>query len=194
MAYYKIIKYFTIAALLSILSGCIIFRENNIPAVEYKDLKSHLDKKIKIFIKWDFDFLPMPHSTTTYKDREDLFKKVLEESDCCEIVKKRSEADVTLDGKSYDQRNPKRFIGWAISAVTLYIIPSWHEAKIFVTAKVSKGEKIYNYNIQDSFITAIWLPLVVATPFVYDLEKIERGVMENSYKTLILQIKKDGLF
>jgi len=98
--------FITICALLSmILSGCVIFKGNNIPKAEFKELKSVSSKKIKIFIRWEFDFSPTDHSILTYEDREKLFDKVLKESKCCEVVQKQIQADIVLEGKSYDQRN-----------------------------------------------------------------------------------------
>jgi hypothetical protein len=186
-------KKFVIILCLVLLSGCVIFKGNNVPKVESKDLKFSSDIKVKIFSRWDFDFLPISHSNLSYEDRERIFNEVLKESNCCELVKKESGVDIVLEGKSYDQRNPYGWIGWFISAITLHIIPSWHEAKIFVMADVKENKKTHHYEVKDSMTTAIWAPLIVATPFAYNVDKTQKEILENSYRTLLLQMKKDDL-
>ena len=154
-----------------LLSSCVIFKGNNLEKIESKQIKSALSKKKKIYVRWDFDFSPIAQSNLTYDARERLFEKILEESNCCELVKKKSEADLIFEGKAYDQRNPLGFIGLLASAVTVYIIPSWHTAKIFVTSDIKNDQKIRHYETMDSMTTAIWLPFIVATPFAYDFDK-----------------------
>lgn len=187
----KLIK---IAAILLLLSSCVIFEGGNVEKVDFSQLKSTSDKKKKIYAKWDFDFLPIGHSSLTYEDRERLFEKVLNESNCCELVKKKAEADLIFEGKAYDQRNPARLVGFMASVMTAYIIPSWHTAKIFVTVDVKDGKKVRHYEAMDSMTTAIWLPFIVATPFAYDFDKTQKEILENSYRSLLLQIKNDSLF
>jgi hypothetical protein len=182
-----------ITATLLLLSSCIIFKGNNLERIDAKQIRLDSAKKKKIYVGWDFDFLPMGHSSITYEDRARLFKTVLDESNCCEVVKKKSEADLIFEGKAYDQRNSVRVVGFMISAVTAYLIPSWHTAKIFVTADVKYGKDVKHYEVNDSMTTVMWLPFVVATPFAYDFDKTQKEILENSYRSLILKMKNDSV-
>jgi hypothetical protein len=192
---HKFVKIIFIFTSLLLLSSCVIFKGNNLEKVEPKQINTSLCKKKKIYVRWEFDFLPMAaHSNLTYDAREMLFERVLEESNCCDLVKKKSEADLIFEGKAYDQRNPARFIGFLASVATVYIIPSWHTAKIFVTIDVKDVKNTRHYEAIDSMTTAIWLPLIVATPFAYDFDKTQKEILENSYRSLLVQIKNDSFF
>jgi len=191
---HKFVKIIFIFISLILLSSCVIFKGNNLEKIEPKQINESLSRKKKIYVRWEFDFLPMAHSNLTYDSRERLFERVLEESNCCELVKKKSEADLIFEGKAYDQRNPARFIGFLASVATAYIIPSWHTAKIFVTADIKNNQKIRHYKTMDSMTTAIWLPFIVATPFAYDFDKTHKEILENSFRSLLLQMKNDSVF
>jgi hypothetical protein len=177
-----------------LLNGCVIFKGNNLQKIELNQLEESSTRKKKIYVHWEMDFFPIAHSNINYVDREVLFKQALKDSKCCELVKKKSEADLIFEGKAYDQRNPARFVGFLISAFTAYIIPSWHVAKIFVTAEVKEGEKTFHYEVADSMTTVIWLPLVIATPFAYNFDKTHKDILENSYRSVLLKMKNDLLF
>jgi len=191
---HRFVKITSIFIAFSLLSGCAIFKGNNLAKVDPKQISVASDKKKKIYIHWDFDFLPIAYSNMTYDDRSRLFEMVLEESNCCELVKKKAEADIIFEGKAYDQRNPARFVGFFLSVATVYIIPSWHVAKIFITADVKDGKQAHHYEVMDSMTTAIWLPFIVAIPFAYDFDKTHREILENSFRSLLLQMKNDSIF
>ena len=190
----RLIKIIFIFTVFLSLSGCVIFKGNNFEKVDLKQINTTSQKKKKIYVRWDFDFLPMGQSSLTYEDRDRLFKKVLNESECCELVQKKSEADLIFEGKAYDQRNSARLLGFFLSTLTVYIIPSWHTAKIHVAAEVKNNQKNHHYQVVESMTTAIWLPFVVAAPFVYDFDKTQKEILENSYKNIFLQIQGDGFF
>ncbi len=190
----KFVKITSILMALSLLSGCVIFKGNNLVKIDPKQIGAASSNKKKIYFHWDFDFVPIAYSNMTYDDRSRLFERVLEESNCCELVKKKSEADIIFEGKAYDQRNPARFVGWFITVATLYIVPSWHVAKIFVTADVKDGKQTRHYEATDSMTTAIWLPFIVATPFAYDFDKTQKEILENSFRSILLQMKSDSIF
>ena len=190
----KLIKITASVTILLLLGSCVIFKGGNVEKVDFSQLNSTSNQKKKIYVRWDFDFLPIGHSSLTYEDRERLFEKVLNESNCCELVKKKTEADLIFEGKAYDQRNSARLVGFMASVVTAYIIPSWHTAKIFVTVDVKDGKNTRHYEAIDSMTTAIWLPLIVATPFAYDFDKTQKEILENSYRSLLVQIKNDSFF
>jgi hypothetical protein len=134
----RLIKIIFIFTVFLSLSGCVIFKGNNLEKIDSKQINAASDKKKKIYVRWDFDFLPMGQSSLTYEDRDRLFKKVLNESECCELVQKKSEADLIFEGKAYDQRNSARIVGFLASVLTFYIVPSWHSTKIFVAADVKR--------------------------------------------------------
>jgi hypothetical protein len=62
-----------------------------------------------------------------------------------------------------------------------------------IVAKVNKSKMVKNYDIKDSVFTAIWAPLIVATPFANAITA-EAEVNKNLYKNLVVQMKKDGFF
>lgn len=175
-----------------LLSSCIIYKGNNINKIDYKQTSSNSQKQKKIYISWDFDFLPI--GTLNYEDRSRLFSRVLYESECCEVVSKKSEADIIFEGKAYDRRNPNRIYGFMISAATLYLVPSWHVAKIFVIADVKSKNKTNHYEVVDSITTAVWLPLVFASPFSGNFDSVEREVLENAYRSIIFKMKNDNFY
>lgn len=191
---HKFVKITYILIAFSLLSSCVLFKGNNLEKIDPSQLSAASTKKKKIYVRWDFDFLPIAHSNMTYDDRSRLFERVLEESNCCELVKKKAEADIIFEGKAYDQRNPARFVGWFITVATVYIIPSWHVAKIFVSADVKDGKQSHHYEANDSMTTAIWLPFIVVTPFAYDFDKTQKEILENSFRSLLLQMKNDSIF
>jgi len=191
---HRFIKITSIFVAFSLLSSCVIFKGNNLAKIDPKQISAASGKKKKIYVRWEFDFLPIAYSSMTYDDKERLLKRVLEESNCCELVKKKAEADIIFEGKAYDQRNPARFVGFFITVATAYVIPSWHVAKIFVTADVRDGKQTRHYEANDSMTTAIWLPFIVATPFAYDFDKTQKEILENSFRSLLLQIKNDSIF
>ena len=188
----KLVKVITMAITYSLLSSCVIFKGNNIKKIDAQQIDLDSYKKKKVYVKWEFDFLPAGHSNLTYEDRAMLFEKVLNESNCCELVKKKVEADLIFEGRAYDQRNPARLVGFMLSSFTAYIIPSWHVAKIFVTIDAKDGKKrLHHYEAADSMTTVIWLPLVVATPFAYNFDKTQREILENSLRSILSQMKND---
>jgi hypothetical protein len=181
--------------ILTILTSCIAFKKNNIHKKDLINLTVSSKEKIKIYAHWNFDFSPVQYSSLTYKGREEIFSQILEDLNCCELVKKKKDADLIIEGKAYNKRNPARLIGWFISAITFYIIPSWHESGIFVNAKVKNNKETKNYEVTgDSVITALWLPFFPVSPlFIDSLNKVEKQTMENSYKSLFFKMKRDGL-
>ena len=191
---HKFVKITSVFIAFFLLSGCVIFKGNNLTKIDPSQTKIALSKKKKIYVRWDFDFLPIAYSNMTYDDRSRIFEKVLEESNCCELVKKKAEADIIFEGKAYDQRNPARFVGFFITVATFYVIPSWHVARIFVTADVKDGKQTRHFEASDSMMTAIWLPFIIATPFAYDFDKSQKEILENSFRSILLQIKNDFIF
>ena len=88
-------------------------------------------------------------------------------------------------------------VGLAFSMVTgfsFYIIPSWMNIKMKVSANVSKGKLVKDYESQDSLLFAQWLPFIVVPIFSGNQVKVEGEVNSNIYKNLVAQIKKDGFF
>jgi hypothetical protein len=191
---HKFVKITSVFIAFFLLSGCVIFKGNNLTKIDPSQTKIALSKKKKIYVRWDFDFIPIAYSNMTYDDRSRLFERILEESNCCELVKKKAEADIIFEGKAYDQRNPARFVGFFITVATVYVIPSWHVAKIFVTADVKDGKQTRHFEASDSMTTAIWLPFIIATPFAYDFDKTQKEILENSFRSILLQIKNDFIF
>lgn len=191
----KISLFCSILLVLFILASCIVFQKDNINQEDLKNFTVDSKKKTKVYVHWNFDFEPVQYSNLTYEGREEIFRQTLEEINCCELVEKKKDADLIIEGEAYNKRNPARLFAWFASAITLYIIPSWHEAEIFVDAKIQNGKEIKNYNITgDSVMTVLWLPLFPVSPlFVDNLNKVEKRTMKNSFKALFLQMKHDGL-
>ena len=181
--------------IVSFLTSCVAFQKNNLKKDDVITFNIDSKKKLKVYAKWNFHFEPVQYSELTYEGRKDIFRKVVGKSDCCVLVEKKKDADLIIEGQAYNKRDSARFIGWMISTVTLYVIPSWHEAQTFLSAKVRNNTETKNYNITgDSIITALWLPFIVVSPmFIEKLNDSEKQTMENLYKALFVQMKNDGL-
>lgn len=193
----KLIKIYIIAILPLILSGCIAFKKSSLSfkQEEVKSVNIGVSNKIKLFINWDLDFMPTQYSNMTHQDRKDIFKNVLQEFNCCELVDKKSQSNLFIDIKAYSRVDPWSIVGWIITAVSLHTIPSWHQSEMFIEAKVIANNEHYNYNIVgDSIVTAIWAPFIFATPFAFDLDKIHKESLEDAYRRLLIEMNKDNLF
>jgi len=190
----RILSLFSALLILSFLSSCIVFQKNNIDKKDLVNFTASTNNKIKVYVHWRFDFEPVQYSNFTYEGRKEMFRQILEETNCCVLVKKKKNADLIIEGNAYNKRNPARLIGWFVSAISLYVIPSWHEGQIFIDAKVKNGKEVKSYNIAgDSVMTALWLPFFpVSALFIDNLNKTEKQTMKNTYKSLFSQMKQDG--
>ena len=196
-------KFSSIILLVSLLlleSGCIGIRNNKLPQVDKKDLQFFSAKKTKLFSSWNFDSQELPTESKSQSNQvqvSDAFKKrfnnFITNSGCCIMVSKPSAADVILEGEMYNDNNKNTVLTAAlISPLTLYIIPSWIEAKHHMVIKAKSGNKFASYELQDSLTIVQWLPLIVALPFRDSPAKTANQMFDNAMNTLLLRIKNDG--
>lgn len=70
----------------------------------------------------------------------------------------------------------------------------WINNKKNISVEVEKGGKRYNYDLNDSMFTAVWLPFIVAVPFKTPKTKKEEMMHVNLYNNLIGKMSKDIAF
>lgn len=84
-------------------------------------------------------------------------------------------------------------IGGFIGGLSLTTIPCWATDNFKVTVKVVSLEgKKTEYVLDDAMTTVIWLPMIVATPFMYP-ETVSADVRKNLYRNVILKMQQDGV-
>ena len=116
------------------------------------------------------------------------------ESNCCEIVNEKEEANIFINGAFHNDSSNASLVFAMITGFSMYIIPSWGNSKMRVSAKVENGKISKEYDLNDSMLFAQWLPFIVVPIFAGNQIKVEGEVNKNLYKTLLAQIKKDGFF
>jgi len=76
------------------------------------------------------------------------------------------------------------------SIISLGAIPVWGTRHYEVKALVKNKRGLEKeYTVKDSVTAAIWLPLIVFTPFTYDGGE---NVRRNMYRNIINQMYEDG--
>lgn len=192
-------KKYTVATLLLSLAttpGCVGFKSNSLSQVSTNDINVTTIEKVKVFSRWEFvnknsagnDSLNAA-SAAIHKNN---FEKALAESNCCLIVEGPTEADVVVDGKAYNEFNSAAVIPALITGFTFGVIPSWATVNFHISAEVKSNNNLNNYDIKDSMTMVQWLPMFFIMPFKGTAIKAEAEVNENTYRTLVLRIMKEG--
>lgn len=191
---FKVVTFLLISIL---LSNCIGIRSKNYSTVTTEELKAVSAKKSKIYIDLDYrnlmQQLPRNARDKDKSDQRQSLVTAINESNCCEVVKEKNEADIFIDGIYHNESSELGIYAAYISGMTFTIIPCWVNSKMRITAKVTKGKIVKDYDVKDSMFGMIWAPLIIVAPFL-NMVKTENEVHENLYKNLVLQIKKDGFF
>ena len=177
--------------------GCAAFKANNLPVVSNDQFKIDNSNKIKVFSRWT---LQTNNSMANDQTRaagaaihKDYFEKALKESGCCDIAEGPTEADVVIDGVAYDENNPAAVIPAFITGLSLFTIPSWVTAKVYIAAKATYSAKETNYDLSDSMTMVQWLPMIFAMPFTGTPMTVGKEVDSNVYRNLVIELKDDGL-
>ena len=194
----KSLNLFAAAILITSLPNCIAIKSDKYPRIKSEELKISSAKKIKVFADWSFHSSLHAHAKQNVADKaksdqKKLFNEVIKESDCCDLVHEREGADVVVDGDFYNESSNAGIYFASLSGASFTIIPCWMNSKMSITAKVSRGKMVNDYDIDDSVFFAIWLPFILALPF-NDGSKAEENMNKDLYKNLILEIKKYGFF
>ena len=194
----KLLKPLTLIILATSLASCVAIRSENYSAIKSEELKVSSNKKSKIFIDWGFQSTLVDRSQQNIidkfkSDQKKLFVEVIKESNCCELVSEKDEADILIKGAFHNESSKTGIYFAYLSGATFTVIPCWTNSKMRVTAEINKGKMTNNYDVKDSVFSVIWAPLIVATPFSNAIT-VEAEVNKNLYKTLLTQINKDGFF
>ena len=194
----KQLNLITLLIILTSLTSCVGIRSDKYSAIKPEELKVASVKKSKIFINWGFHttLIDNPQQNVIDKaksDQKKFFTDVIKESGCCDIVSEKEEADILIDGTFYNESSKLGIYAAFVSGLTFTAIPCWTNSKMRIAATANKGKITKDYEIKDSVFTAIWAPLIVATPFANAITA-ESEVNKNLYKTLVAQMKKDGFF
>lgn len=193
-----LIKTTSILLVLCLTFSCVGIRSSNYSAVTIEDMKVTPLEEAKVYIDWGF------HTTLASNPKQSIidsaksahrkiFMEAIKESNCCEVVYARNEADIIIEGSFHNESSILGMYAATVSGFTFTAIPCWTNSKMRITAEISKGKITNTYEIKDSVFIAFWAPLVVVTPF-YNAISIEKEVTKNLYKNLVLKMKKDGLF
>jgi hypothetical protein len=177
--------------MMTLLSYCASFRENNLPIAQDSDYKTVKTDKVKIFSRWNYD--------TTTQDgvlwaaaHKSWFDKAILESGCCIIVEGPKEANIVVDGTAFDRVNYLRIIPLILSSSTLTILPYWQTQTVDIKVTATKGNKQTNYVLNDSYTFLQWLPMIFVMPFTGTPNTNRDELFLNTYQNLVIQIKKDG--
>jgi hypothetical protein len=195
----KLLKPLTLLILITSIASCVSVRSDKYVAIKPEDLKVSSAKKSKIFIDWGFRNInnsnpPQIVVDNAISTQKKLFSEAIKESECCEIVNEKDEADILVQGKFHNETSQAGIYAAMLTGLTLYTIPSWMNSKMRITATVNKGKLTKDYDLKDSLFFAQWLPLFVVPIFTGNQLAVEIEVNKNLYKTLLTQMKKDKFF
>ncbi|HET8871542.1 MAG TPA: hypothetical protein VFM48_13935 [Aquabacterium sp.] len=179
------------------LQGCAGFRGEKLAKVDVTQLKvANGTSKLKVFARWTSDALVDPVPEQALQTGAELSKKSFEDaisaSNCCTLVDQEAQADLLVDGVRYIKRDHLRAAPALLTALTLYLIPSWETTPFKVSVRVQKGMDLRVYELEDSVTTIEWLPFLLAMPFANPLT-VSSEVEGHVYQTLVLKMKADGL-
>lgn len=186
----------TLVAGTIVLQGCAGFRANSIPVVTPEQLKFDTAQKTKVYSRWDVNSPTIKLNDQTKVALAAMAKKQFEDqlklTNCCVVVESLNEADVVINATSHNENNPAAMMGALLTGFSLYTIPSWVTINFHVSADVKKGDKAFQYDTKDSMKMVQWLPMALMFPFANPFP-MEKAVGENVQKTLIANMKKDGV-
>ena len=195
----RLIKLLTLLMLAASLPSCISVRSDKYSEIKLEELKVSSSKKSKIFIDWGFRSInssspPQIVVDKVVSDQKKFFSEAIKESECCEIVNEKEEANIFIRGAFHNDTSSVGLVFAAITGFSIGTIPSWINIKMRISAKVENDKTSKEYSLDDSMLFAQWLPFIVVPIFSGNQMKVETEVNKNLYKTLITQMKKDGFF
>jgi len=190
-------KFLGLALVCAAVTGCAAFPGNNLPQVGSDALLVSPAKKTRVFSRWSVESQSSTLNEQVKIAQAALSKKAFDDalsnSGCCQIVEGPAEADLVVDGRAFNESNPAAMIPAFITGLSLYTIPSWVTARVHISAEAKRGLAARSYELQDSMTMVQWLPMIFAMPFSDNPIKAEKQMAENTYNTLVLKMKDDGL-
>jgi hypothetical protein len=186
----------TVGSLL-LTSGCAGFKAHELPDVDSRSLTFNSANKTKVFSRWSVESDSTLGGDTAKAMGSAVQKKYFDDAikatNCCILVEGPSEASVIVDGKFINETSSAAMIPAVITGLSLYTIPSWVTSKVHISVQAKNSSISKSYDLKDSMTLVQWLPMLVVLPFTGNPIQAERQVFENTYKTLVLSMKKDGL-
>lgn len=174
-------------------TGCASFQAHNLPVVQDSEYKVTSAEKVKVFSRWKVEtkssVVNQDAAAAIYKS---AFENEIKKSGCCEIVEGPTEAILVVDGTAVDHSNAAALVPAVITGLSLYTIPSWVTQTIDIKVNAKSGDKSSTYQLKDSFTLVQWLPMMFAFPFTGGPGANGEELNANTYRNLIVQLKKDG--
>jgi hypothetical protein len=181
-----------------LLAGCAGFRSATAPVVADEDLRVAIAEKIKVYYVHSYSAnigTPSDKALVKILQREtEAIAQQFAISGCCELVDDGAAADIVVTGNIDNYCNPAAMVPAFITGLSFYTIPSWATIKDSYTVDVKTASgRAQSYQFQDQVTLVQWLPMLFAFPFANPFEK-EKEMRTDMYRSLIVDMKKDGLF
>ena len=194
----NLLKFYIATTLLITTSGCISVRENKNPKIQAENFKISTTKKPNVFIDLNFHSSMFSQNKQSIidkakSDQKKMFSKIIEESDCCNVVDDQEKSNLVINGTFYNESSDTGIYFAYLTGFSFFVIPSWINSKMKISVQANNGKITKDYVFEDSVFIAQWLPLVLAMPFRTSPIKDESGVNKDLYKSLLLKMKEDGL-
>lgn len=194
MTFFRTVTLSLLIASLS-LSGCAIFRANDLPEVGSLPAPSATTPKPAAGYAFATnvamgDKRPQHENARAIQEAE--FVAVLRESGYFATVEKGSGKDMNIAVELLETGDPAALVGAFITGLSLYTIPSWATIDFEVACKVTTTDgRSREYKLKDTATMVQWLPMLVVFPFK-PFSEIE-DLRKNLYKSLIIKMRQDGL-
>lgn len=193
---FKYVLAAAVAGSVVLSSGCVAFRADKLPAVDFTSV-APAPTKTKVFSRWRIETKSSLANDQAKAMAAALHKKYFDDavaaSSCCVLVEGPEGADLVVDGVAHDENNPAVMIPAFITGFSMFIIPSWATATIHISADASRDGQVRQYDFTDSATMVQWLPMIFAMPFVDNPITAGRKLDENTYRNLVRQMRVDGL-
>lgn len=194
MTFFRTVTLFLFVMSLS-LSGCAIFRANDLPEVGTLPAPSAATPKPAAGYAFSTSIAmgsKRPQHENARAAQEAEFVAVLRESGYFARVEKGSGKDMNIAVELLETGDPAAMAGAVITGLSLYTIPSWATIDFEVVCKVTTTDgRSREYKLKDTATLVQWLPMLVVFPFK-SFSEIE-DLRKNLYKNLIVKMRQDGL-
>ena len=187
-----------VAVLLSICSGCAMFKGNDLPAVTWvpPERAESARPSVSYVTTAHIEFGSRESASEDVQSFADAeTRDVLEESGFfSRVAIQDEEADIVLRVTFTEKANAAALFPALLTAFSLYVIPSWLTTyyELGVDVDVGNGE-MKNYTATDSTVLVQWLPMLFVYPF-QDFSETAVEVRRNLYRTVLAEMQDDGVF
>ncbi len=186
-----------ILLLVFLFAGCASFSKNRLP--EVKTLPPPTSGTSKPVVSFSFssyvdNILWGQETNRNFESRlrEEFFSVLNDSGWFSHIVAGVYQGDIHIDLQVIKTDNPAALLPAAVTAFSLYIIPSWETNYYIIKAKVRANNEVCAYKLDDAMVTVRWLPLLVSLPLKHG-SCVAREIRKNMWKNLICAMKEDGL-